>query len=288
MKLKEIIISLRPQQWYKNLVIFIPIIFAGKLNETALITKVIIGFILLCLISSVGYILNDILDIEQDKIHPEKKKRPLASEKISIKTAIFLAIITFSISIFISLKIGAFFTLYLLLLLLSSLLYSIYTKHIFLVDVIHISINFVIRVVAGGVIAQVFISPWLIMISFLLALVLALGKRVGELRILNEKAISHRNVLKSYTPEFGISLTDISAAMLLFSYTLYTIQAFPYGGNTIFLTIPIATFLVFRYLYFIHSGDPLITSPDKVFKDQQMVIAMCLWLFISIISIYGI
>ena len=277
---------LRPHQWYKNLLIFIPLIFSLNFKNVELYPIVLTGFVLLCCISGVNYIINDIKDIESDKKHPEKGNRPLPSDRISKRQAMTYAIFLFIISISVSFYLNTLFGVSVLALFLTVLTYTIYLKNIVFVDVITISTDFVIRAVAGCLIISEIISPWLILCAFLLALFLALCKRKGDLEQLgDENAAEHKEIFNYYTPELlTITITSMSSVLIL-SYAMYCFLASE--SNLMMVTIPIAIFLIFRYLYLVYSHSSVARSPEKVFLDKQMIIGMIIWLGIVLTILYA-
>lgn len=273
---------IRINQWYKNLVIFLPIFFAGKLFELVLLEKIIIGMIALCLISSANYILNDIIDLKNDKIHPEKKHRPLASGKITILKASIIGIFFVLISIFIAYNLGMMFLLLLLFLFISTTLYTVWLKKEPIVDIILIATNFVIRAISGAFIISVFVSPWLIVCPFFFALFLAASKRDSDLKLLKENATVHRNVLKYYTPQITNALMITSISCFIMSYALYAFSR----TELLLLTLPFAIYTIYRYYLLVISGSEIARNPEKVYKDKRIIIASFMWIVITLIIFY--
>src|SRR3989344_5185715 len=183
---------LRPQQWYKNMVVFIGIIFSANLFNAAMLWKVVAAFFLISLVSGVNYIINDIKDMEKDRLHPTKKSRPLPSGKVSkFAAAIFAAGMLLAASYF-SFIVSQQFFYFIVFFFIFGLAYTFFLKNIFLADIIAISVNFVFRAIMGAVVIDVSSSTWLIAMAFLFALVLAATKRKGELFLLGKGAASHR------------------------------------------------------------------------------------------------
>lgn len=275
---KEII---RPWQWYKNLVIFFALFFVGELFVFSLLEKVFLGFISLCLISSANYVLNDIIDKEKDKLHPEKKKRPLADGKITLKeawTVFFLLIVS---GLIIAYFIDLFFFISLLALFFVTLLYSLFFKNEPILDIIIIAINFVIRAISGALIIKVFISPWLILCPFFLALFLAAGKRDSDMRFL--KSYEHKKVLEEYNKEILDGILIISATILIIAYSLYALSR----NSVLLITVPIATYLILRYYMLITKGSNIARNPEKIIYDKQTIIGIILFLILLIIIFYS-
>lgn len=267
---------LRPHQWYKNLLIFVGLIFAEKFTETGLYPLVILGLFMLCLVSGANYIINDIVDIERDRENSEKRNRPLPAGKISKKIAAIYAALLLIISVGVSFKLNTLFGASVLALFLTSQLYTLWLKKIVFADVITIGIGFIWRVVSGVFLIQVKFSYWIVLCTLLLAILLALCKRKGEAEKLQDKAPAHKEVLDSYTPEIlNIGIT-ITASALLLSYSMYSFIASPTG--LMITTVPVAIFLVFRYLYLTHSGSPVSRHPERAFSDKQFVAGLITWL----------
>jgi len=276
---------MRMHQWYKNLVIFIPLIFAEKLFVPTLLFKEVIGFIALCLMSSCNYIINDIKDVEKDRKHPEKRKRPIAAGRISRTGASFTAVVLLITSLTLAFQINETFFLWPLALFCATQLYSLKFRKIAIMDVHFIALNFLIRITAGSIAIDVPSSPWLYLLAFLVALFLSFGKRISELRLLKGKASSHRGVYKIYSDDLLLSFESITTAVLLASYCFYTFQAGTGDGKLMF-TIPFVTFIIFRYLYLIKSDSKIARKTELFIFDRQLLIASIGWLFWSIFLIY--
>jgi len=278
MRLKDIYRLMRPWQWYKNLVIFIPLIFASQLFNTSLWPIIMSGFIFLCLVSSVSYIINDVMDLKKDRMHPDKRKRPIASGAISVNSALAFAILLGIVLLAWSYFMPIEFNFWALSLFLLTGSYSLYLKKVALVDIHIIASNFVVRTLAGAVLINAYPSPWLVIIIFLLAIFWATGKRKFELSRYRKKKS------QLYDAAFLSSLSNISAAMLLIAYILYTSIA---HGGKLMLTIPIATFMVFRYLYFIQTDNETVQKSERIFLDKQMLAALTLWFILIVLQIYS-
>lgn len=274
---------MRPEQWYKNLLVFVPLIFAQKLLNLELWPVLILGFVILCFISSISYIINDVMDMEADKKHPKKRNRPLASGKVSKDEALLLAFILTLPVLFLSYFTNYLFWLLALGLFLTNQLYSLYLKNIPIIDVHLIALGFIIRTEAGNILINLPTSPWLLIIIFLLSLFWAVGKRKVELATLKSEAPKYKKVFKFYTEDILLSFTNVLAAMLLLAYIFFTSST---HGMVLMLTIPIATFMVFRYLYFIYTNKEEAQKSERIFLDPQMFIALVVWVLLSIYLLY--
>lgn len=279
--LTALIQAMRPRQWTKNIVIFAALVFDRQLNPSNLdaILRTSAGFIIFCLLSGVVYIINDIADIEADRKHPEKRKRPIASGKLPINVArafaFGLIILIFPISYWLS----EVFALVAFVYLLVNLAYSFWIKHIPLLDVFTIALGFVLRVVAGVVLIDVArFSPWLYIVVTLGSLYIGFGKRRAELAMIADGGNATRRVLDGYTLPLLDQLITIVSATTIMAYSLYTFSAPNLPPNhTMMLTIPFVIYGIFRYLYIIqveHAGG---APEDVVLSDRPLQISIILW-----------
>lgn len=280
--LKEILISMRPKQWYKNLVIFIGIAFSLNLLNINLWITVISAFIIFCLISGSIYLINDVLDIGKDRKHPKKSKRPIASGSLKTSSAILFAILFVILSLFWSYNINLSFLAITTAFFILMMVYSLFLKNYIIVDILTISTGFVMRAIAGALAISVLVSPWLIICTFLLALFLALGKRRHELLLLGDQAQKHRQSLDGYSTNILDQMIIITTSTLIMSYSLYTFFS---SNILIMLTIPFAFYGIFRYLYLIHS-EKVGGEPEMLFKDKGMLASIILWTLIVICVLY--
>jgi len=282
MKISDIIPLFRPHQWYKNLAIFLAIIFSQNILNLNYLEKTFYGFLILIIISSTNYILNDLIDIKRDHINPEKRKRPLASGRITKKFAIITFLILLFSGLTLAYSINLLFFYSVLGMFILSTLYTFYLKNIIFADLLAISSLFVLRAIAGAVIINVQISPWLIIGVFFLALFLVTGKRYGELNFLKEKSSDHRNVLGSYSKKLLFSLFDIFLAILILSFALYSISS---KYKYLILTTPLFIYILLRYYFLILSNNKIIRNPEKAITDPPLLIATILFIILSLILI---
>lgn len=280
--------TMRPRQWTKNVFIFAALVFDKQLFDVDSFLRTLAGFALFCLISSSVYIFNDLADVEADRQHPEKKNRPIASGKLSVSAAwaagIVLVIITFVLAWLLSpgfeLVIMAYFVI--------NLAYSKWLKHIAILDVLIISLGFVLRVGAGVTLIDVErFSPWLYIVMFLLSLFLGFGKRRAELALLAHGAGSHRKVLDGYTLPLLDQYIMIVSGTTIVAYSLYTFSAPNVPENhSMMLTIPFMVYAIFRYLYLIevkHAGG---TPEEVLLSDRPFQASMLLWAITVIVIFY--
>jgi 4-hydroxybenzoate polyprenyltransferase len=278
---KALIKTMRPRQWTKNVFIFAALVFDRQLGleHWQATLRTFAGFVIFCLLSGLVYIINDIADVEADRIHPDKRKRPIASGRLPVNVAIVAGILIFIIIIPISFWLSVGFGIVALVYLAENLAYSKWIKHIPLLDVFFIALGFVLRVAAGVTLIQVArFSPWLYVVTTLFALYIGFGKRRAELALLAGDANSHRRVLEGYTIPLLDQFITIVSATTIIAYSLYTFSAVNLPDNhAMMLTIPFVLYGVFRYLYLIqvkHCGG----APEEVLlEDPPLQITIVLW-----------
>ena len=300
----SILQSMRPRQWTKNLALFVGLVFAQQLFTLTSFERACVAFVVFCLASSCVYIFNDLLDLERDRQHPTKSQRPLASGDLPISWAITtigilllccagLTLLLFRMpiqqtDIFASLG-GAnvLFALTVVTYLILMALYSVWLKHIVLLDVFIIASGFVLRILAGTVVIPVMISPWLYLVTILLSLFLALSKRRHELVLLQGEASNHRQILKEYSLPLLDQLITIVMAATIMAYSLYTFQG-PTGNHRLMITIPLVLYGMFRYLYLMHMRMEGGSPEEVLLRDRHMLGTVVLCTVLIIIVLYGL
>ena len=266
--MKEIFKSLRPQQWIKNFFIFAALIFSQNIFNLPLLVRTIVAFIAFCIVSSALYILNDLKDLEEDKLHPVKSKRPLASGRLKKSHAILSFFVLSALAFILATTLNLNFLIITLVYFFLQVTYSFWLKHVVILDVFVIAAGFLIRVVAGGLAIEVTLSSWLLICTILLALFLAMGKRRHELVLLEDEARDHRPILQEYNPYFLDQMIAVVTASTVIAYCLYTISpetVAKFGTTNLLYTVPFVLYGIFRYLYLIHqqvSGQPK-TKPQR-------------------------
>lgn len=285
--LKNIIISLRPYQWAKNVLVFAALFFSLSFFNMEAVKMSMMAFAAFCLVSSSIYLLNDVRDRKADKLHPVKKDRPIAAGKISPQTAMITSALCLGggmvISYFVNYTLMGILGFYVLM----NIAYSLGLKKVVLVDVMIISIGFLLRAVAGAYAIGVEVSPWLFICTLMLALLLIFGKRRHELAILQSQAGRHRPSLKEYNLPFLDGMMFVSAGAAIVTYSLYTMAdevVSRFGTDWLLATTPMAIYGIFRYLYLVYirkdGGDPT----KIVLTDKPFLVNGLLWV-ISIIAI---
>lgn len=291
--LTGLIRTMRPRQWAKNVVIFAAVVFDSKLFVSGPffstpLGKSIIGFGLLCLMSSAVYILNDLVDIEADRQHPKKKYRPLPSgqlpKSIAIIAVILLPLIVVPVSFRLNTTFGIILSIYALL----NVAYSFKLKHIVIIDVIIVASGFVLRVGAGVPLVNVVrFSPWMYVCIALLALFIGFAKRRQELMEMQGGAVSTRAILEEYNLEFLDGMLNVIMASTILAYSLYTFLAEGLPANhSMMLTIPFVMYGIFRYLYLIHVRGEIAPPDEVLFKDRPMQIGIAVWALSVILILY--
>jgi 4-hydroxybenzoate polyprenyltransferase len=277
--LKHLLKAMRLRQWTKNSFVFFALIFDKQLFHVDAFLRTLEGFFLFCLISSAVYLFNDIADIEADRQHPEKKKRPLASGKLTVGVDITAALIIALISISLGYLLVPVFSAIIAIYFTVNLLYSNWLKHVPILDVLIVSSGFVLRVGAGVALITVErFSPWLYMITVLFSLYIGFGKRRAEMTLLSHGATSHRKVLDGYTIPLLDQYITIVSGMTIVAYSLYTFSAPNLPENdSMMLTIPFVVYGIFRYLQLIHTGHAAGAPDEVALKDRPLQITVLLW-----------
>lgn len=283
--IKSLLKLMRPKQWVKNGFVVAPLIFAGGLLNIKLFTLAFCGAVLFSLAASAVYIINDIVDREKDKKHPKKCRRPIASGAVSIKAAVILLlallITVFAASIYLNILFAAVLGAYFCF----NVLYSFVLKHIAIVDVISVAAMYVFRVVAGAVIINCStISPWIIVCTFFLSVLIAVQKRKGEIASTGSGNAEGRSVLNNYTEPMLRDMSVTLGAVTITAYCLYTFQS--ETSTYMILTIPFVIFGLMRYQMLTASGSIGETPEEIAIKDKPMLIDLTLWILFCILIIY--
>ncbi|MEK6983229.1 MAG: UbiA prenyltransferase family protein [Nanoarchaeota archaeon] len=278
MELMQYFTLIRVKQYYKNVLVFLAIFFSGNLFNLDILARSIAGFFILCAASSSIYVFNDIVDRKSDKIHPEKSKRPLASGSIKTKNASILSVSLMLASLSLSYIISKQFFFIVLFLMFFSFIYTLWMSKILIMDILFISINFVLRAVSGGSLNNIWVSPWLISGSFFLAFFLAAGKRKSELVYM--ESLKKK---KTFYPEKILDrMLYFSATMLLGSYILYTISA----NLWLLVTVPFASHMAFKYLKYSSLGFRSARNHEYLFFDRNIAVSLSIYLFLLTSVLY--
>jgi len=273
-------VSLRPEQWTKNLLVFAGLLFGGRLLDPEAIALSCATFAIFCALSGAVYLFNDVADREADKQHPLKRLRPIAAGYVSVPAALitagFLGVGAIQAALLINGPLGLASGAYLTLL----LMYSAGLKNIVIIDVLTIAAGFVLRAVAGALAVAVPISQWLLVCTTLLALFLALAKRRHELTLLGEGAIGHRPILQEYSPYLLDQMVAVVTASTLIAYSVYATSADTaarLGTTRLGLTIPFVLYGIFRYLYLVHQKRGGGSPAAMLLTDRPLLACVALW-----------
>ncbi|NJN81413.1 MAG: decaprenyl-phosphate phosphoribosyltransferase [Caldilineaceae bacterium] len=287
--LRGLIRTMRPQQWIKNVIIFAALVFDGKLTQPDLFLKTTLMFVAFCLASSSVYIMNDLVDIDKDRQHPRKRLRPLPSGQLNPILAVVGAVTLASLALGLSGWINIWAAVITVAYLLQNIGYSFYLKNVVIIDVMVLSLGFLLRVVAGVVVVDVEqFSPWLYVCVTLLALFLGFGKRRHEIVLLESGAASHRSSLGQYNVALLDQIIGIVTTSTLVAYTLYSFEAKTalVGEGRMLLTVPFVFYFIVRYLYLIHVRK-LGGAPDElILRDRPLMVNSLLWMTTVVLLIY--
>ena len=286
---KYLISSLRISHWIKNSFIFAALIFSRHFLVLNDVLKACLAFLLFSFISSAGYLINDLVDLEEDKKHPIKKDRAIASGKISQSTAVWMAVVLVVIALGFGFVLGYKFVLILVSYLILELVYSFFLKHRVILDVFGLAGAFILRVIAGGVAISVSISSWLLICTGLISLFLGFSKRRHELVLLGDGASKHRKVLTEYSPYFLDQMISVVTASTLIAYILYTLSPetiAKFHTDKLIFTTPFVLYGIFRYLYLVHQKEKGGNPTKILLTDTPLIITIALWALTAILIIY--
>ncbi|MGH9312745.1 MAG: decaprenyl-phosphate phosphoribosyltransferase [Vicinamibacterales bacterium] len=286
-----LVAALRPHQWTKNLIVFAGLIFGQKLLDPRAASRAAAAFAIFCALSSVVYLLNDLADVEADRLHPLKKHRAIASGAVAPALAATTAAVLAGVGLTGAFLLGRYVGIVALGYLALLALYSGPLKQLVIIDVLTIAGGFVLRAVAGAVAIPVPISPWLLIDTILLALFLGLAKRRHELVLLADEASGHRRSLGDYSPYLLDQMIAVVSASTIVAYAFYTVNPDTiqrFGTNMLGLTLPFPLYGIFRYLYLVHRKEGGGSPADLLLTDQPLLICVVLWAAAVVALIYGV
>jgi 4-hydroxybenzoate polyprenyltransferase len=286
----NLVLSLRPAQWTKNLIVFAALLFSGRLVVLDSVIRSIVAFAIFCLLSGVVYLINDVADREADRQHPLKRSRPIASGQVSVvaalSTAAVLGAIALAWAFWLAPQFGVLAAAYLVL----QAMYSGPLKHIVIIDVLTIAVGFVLRAAAGAAAIAVTFSEWLLIMTILLALFMALSKRRHELVLLADTAKGHRRILEEYSPYLLDQMISVVTASTLVAYAIYTVSPdtiAKFHTNRLGLTLPSPLYGIFRYLYLVHQKEGGGSPSEMLLNDRPLLVCVALWAATVAVIIYG-
>lgn len=288
MKLFALVRLMRPHQWLKNMFVFVGLLFGHAWHDAEIVLQVTMAFAAFCLVSSAVYIVNDIVDREQDRLHPKKNRRPLVTGHVSVSAAALLAALLCISGLGLAYLSSPAVLLLLLGYVLMNIAYTLWLKHVVILDVFIIAAGFMLRILAGTLGVDIQPSQWLLLCGLMVTLFMGFTKRRAEIIALNEDKVAHRRVLEHYSPVLLDKMIVITASGLIMSYSLYTMNADTiriHNTSNLIFTVPFVIYGVFRYIYLLHhqrqGGDP---SHDLV-RDHHLAIAVSAWLATTILLI---
>jgi 4-hydroxybenzoate polyprenyltransferase len=285
----SLFVSLRPDQWTKNLIVFAALIFAVKLLDPAALAYASAAFLIFCALSGAVYLINDVSDRDQDRLHPIKRLRPIAAGEVSPATALTFAMVLSAAALAASFALRPAFGVVAASYLALFVVYTRSLKHIVILDVMAIAIGFVLRAVAGGLVIHVHVSNWLLVCTMLGALFLGLAKRRHEITLLAEGASGHRRILEEYDPYLLDQMIGVVAAATMVAYIIYCASPEThayFGTEWMVLTTPFPIYGLFRYLYLVHRKAGGGSPSDMLLTDRPLLACVALWGVAVVLIVY--
>ena len=285
-----LLVSLRPSQWTKNLVVLLALLFGQRLTHLPSVLTALTAFVIFCALSGVVYLINDVADRDADRRHPVKSRRPIASGQVPVPAALTLAAVLAFAALAAAFALRPLFGVISLSYVVLLALYSGPLKHIVIIDVMTIAIGFVLRAAAGAVAIPVEFGAWLYMLTILLALFLALSKRRHELVLLADGATGHRRILQEYSPYLLDQMIAVVTASTLVAYAIFTVSpetVTKFHTDKLGLTLPFPLYGIFRYLYLVHQKEGGGNPSDTLLADKPLLSCVALWAATVALLIYG-
>jgi 4-hydroxybenzoate polyprenyltransferase len=295
LKARDFVQLLRPWQWSKNLILFAGLVFSVHLLEAAYATRALVAFAVFCMASSAVYILNDVFDVNRDRVHPRKRLRPLPAGRISLPQAGVLCAGLTLIALIVGYRLGSTFFFSLGIFFLLNIAYSANLKNLVILDVLLIAMSFVVRAIAGVMALRpldpaIVLSPWLLVCTLFLALFLGFGKRRHELSVLEETASDHRATLGQYSRPLLDQLITVVTGATLIAYAIYTIApatVTKFHSPALVFTIPFVVYGLFRYLYLIQVREEGGSPSRTLYRDVPILLTTLGWMVTVVVVIYA-
>ena len=278
--------ALRPRQWIKNGLVFVGPVFALKLLDPESFLRALLAFVVLCMLASSAYLVNDAVDAPRDRLHPLKARRPIAAGLIAPTTAVWVALAMIAVALTMAAQLGPGFLLVGASYLGLTAAYTLWLKHHAIVDVFTVAAGFVLRAAAGAVVVEVYISPWLLLCTGLGALFIALIKRRHELATLEADALAHRASLSTLNLQVVDEYIQIIGACSIMAYSLYTFLERPGQPPLLMLTVPLVVGGIFRYLYLVRGGGLGGSPEEALLGDRPLLGTVALWARLSVVILY--
>jgi 4-hydroxybenzoate polyprenyltransferase len=288
--IRPLLRSLRPAQWTKNLFVLAPLVFGHQLGDLEAVRRVLLALLAFCCASSAVYLINDLRDREADRNHPLKKLRPLAAGTLGVPAAVAAVVVLAAVALAISVGLGPRFLTVIGVYLLLNVLYTLWLKHMVILDVMSISLGFVLRVQAGGEAIGLNVSHWLFLCTTFLALFLAFSKRRHEITLLAGAASGQRRVLDHYSPAFLDQMINVVTASSVVSYALYAVApetVAKYNTHNLVYTTPLVLYGIFRYLYLMYQRPGERNPTEAILRDAPFLINLLLWGLAVVWIVYG-
>ncbi len=282
---------MRPAQWVKNLFVFVPLVFAHRLDRLDLGLRSAAAFAAFCAAASAVYLLNDLRDREADRLHPVKRLRPIAAGQLGAGPAIAAALGLTAVALALALRLGRGFSICLAIYLVLNVLYSLALKRLVILDVMTIALGFVLRVEAGALAIAVEVSSWLLLCTSFVALFLGFAKRRHELALQPQSGAGTRSVLEHYNLTFVDQMINVVTASTIVSYALYTVDpgtAARLGTPHLIVTVPLALYGIFRFLFLLYQRPDRQSPTDAILHDPPFLINLALWGLAVVFLIYGL
>jgi 4-hydroxybenzoate polyprenyltransferase len=286
---KELFISCRPKQWIKNIFVFTGLLFSFNLFDPVLAMKAFYAFTCFCIASSGVYLLNDILDREEDCQHPEKSLRPIASGRLNINVALATMVIFSGIAVVWGVCLEPTFGIIVASYVILNIAYSKWLKHVVIIDVLAIATFFALRVAGGAIVLHVGISEWTLMCVILLSIFLGLSKRRHELMILETDAKNHRAVLSCYNSNLLDQMIGVATSSTLIAYIFFTVSDYAvekFGSKKLMFSVPFVIYGIFRYLYLVHKKEEGGSPAETLLMDKPLLLDVVLWAVSVVLIVY--
>jgi 4-hydroxybenzoate polyprenyltransferase len=288
--IRPLLQSLRPAQWAKNVFVLAPLVFGGMLLDSRVTLRAVLALVAFCCASSAVYLVNDIRDREEDRRHPLKRLRPIAAGTLPVPVAAMAVLALAGAAALLSVRLGRPFALVLGVYFVLNVLYTLWLKHMVILDVMSIAISFVLRVEAGATATGIEVSRWLFLCTIFLALFLAFSKRRHEITLLAHEAAGQRPVLDHYSPAFLDQMINVVTASSVVSYALYCVApetVEKYHTQDLVFTIPLVLYGIFRYLYLMYQRPGERNPTEAILRDMPFLINILLWGLVVVWIVYG-
>lgn len=285
----DIIRTMRPQQWGKNLLVLAALVFSKHLFDGTYLLQGVLAVVLFCFLSGAIYLLNDVLDREQDRLHPQKKHRPIAAGSLPVATALVASVVLAFLVFYFAFRLNASFGWVTVVYVAINVAYSVALKHVVILDVMIVASGFLLRAIAGAFAIGVDISSWFILCTMLLSLFLGFVKRRQELILLESDAAGHRRILDEYNGPFLDQMISVVTAGSLVTYALYTMSpevVEKLGTERLNLTIPFVVYGLLRYLYLVYRKGLGGSPAETLFSDMPLLINGALWMGTLVAVLY--